>query len=377
MKKLFKDKKKLIIILAIVLAVLLCVAVAVTIILGGKKEPQVPETSATTTETTAETTVETTVETEPVIAYRNPLNGTPLEQMHTGRVAAVVVNNLKDALPQYGISKADILYEFEAEGGITRFLALFTDLSGVEQVGPIRSVRSYFNNIGAAFNAPVIHCGGSVTGRSGYYDYSNKVKNWEHIDQAYNGNYFFRDTDRYYNQGYNWEHTLFAKGPKLLEALEKREINMVNEAGTDFGFLFDEAPVTQGEAAQEITVTFLGTKTTTFTYDAEKGAYMASEYGNPLIDGLTEEQTGFRNVLVIFAEQTKRTPGRKTLSYYDMIGTGEGYFAIDGKITEIKWSRESVEKPFVYTYADGTPITLGVGTSYIGVIDFDGSVKTK
>ena len=265
-----------------------------------------------------------------------------------------------------------MLYEFEAEGGVTRFLALFTDLSDVEQVGPIRSVRSYFNNIGAAFDAPVVHCGGSVTGRQGYYDYENKLENWEHVDQSYNGNYFFRDTDRYYNKGYNWEHTLFAKGPSLLEAFEKNEINMVNEEGLDYGFVFDEDVALNGEVANQIVVKFLGTKTTTMTYDETTGKYMAEEYGNPLLDGQTDEQVGFENVLVIKADQTKKTPGSKQLSYYDMIGEGEGYLAVNGKIAQIKWTRQTVEDQFVYTYADGSHVTLGVGTSYVGVIDTDG-----
>ncbi len=378
MKNLTGKKKWIIIGLAITLAVLLIAAVVLTILLGkNEPEPEPTTTVATTTEeTTEETTVETTVETEPPVIHRNPLTGTPLEAPYTGRVAAVVVNNLKAALPQYGISQADILYEFETEGGVTRFLALFTDLSDVEQVGPIRSVRSYFNNIGAAFDAPVVHCGGSVTGRQGYYDYDNKLTSWEHIDQAYNGNYFFRDTDRYYYQGYNWEHTLFAKGPKLLEAFEKREINMVNEEGVDYGFAFDDVVALEGETAKTITATFLGTKTTTMTYDETAGKYMAEEYGSALIDGQTEQQVGFENVLVVLADQTKRTPGSKTLSYYDMIGEGDAYLAIDGKITQIKWSRATVEDPFVYTHADGTAVTFKVGTTYAAVIDTDGgSVK--
>ena len=368
MKNLTGKKKWIIIGLAIALAVLLIVAVVITILAGRKPEPA-PETTVTTTQ---ETTVETTVETTAPIVYTNPRTGEVVEELYTGRVAAVVVNNLKAALPQYGISKADMIYEFEAEGGVTRFLALFTDLSDVEQVGPIRSVRSYFNNIGAAFDAPIVHCGGSITGRQGYYDYENQLENWEHVDQTYNGAYFFRDTDRYYNKGYNWEHTLFAKGPSLLEAFEKNEINMVNEEGVDYGFVFGEDVVLDGEDANQITVTFLGTKTTTMTYDEATGKYMAEEYDNPLVDGQTEEQVGFENVLVIKEEQTKRVPGTKELSYYNMIGEGEGYLAVNGKIAQIKWTRQTVEDPFVYTYEDGSLVTLGVGTSYVGVIDIEG-----
>ena len=55
-----------------------------------------------------------------------------------------------------------------------------------------------------------------------------------------------------------------------------------------------------------------------------------------------------------------------------MIGEGEGYLAVNGKIVQIKWTRQTVEDQFVYTYEDGSLVTLGVGTSYVGVIDTDG-----
>lgn len=376
MKKL-TGKKKWIVIIAIAVAVILCVGVALLLIFQDQIWGNDETTAQTTTQTTTvETTTEaTTIQTEPPVRFRHPLTGEPVDELYTTRPVAVSVNNIQAALPQYGVSKADILYEFETEGGITRFCALFTDLENIKQIGPIRSARSYFNNISAAYNAPLIHCGGSETGKAGYYDFNNKLTNWEHIDQVYNGAYFFRDEDRYYNQGYNWEHTLFTTGEKLLTAFDKKEMDMVNEDGTDYGLVFDDDVVVQGDVAKEITVKFLGTKTTTMTYNEASGKYQMSEYGDKLIDALTNEQVEFSNVLVIFADQTKQRPRKTLLSYYDMIGTGEGYFAHGGNITKIKWSRKKVTEPFSYTYTDGTPVTLGVGNSYAAVVDFDGSVK--
>ena len=376
-------KKRLVIVVAIVLAVILCIDVAILILfkdtIFGKKESTQQTTTPTTT--VVETTTEaTTVPTEPPILYRHPLNGTPIDAPLTTRPVGVVINNIRACLPQYGISKADILYEFETEGGITRFLALFTDLKNISQVGPVRSARSYFNNICAAFDVPLVHCGGSVTGAKGYYDYNNKLKSWEHLSIDASGGdtskIAFRDLTRFRKQGYAWEHTLFGNGKKLVSKLNSK-YDMTEEKGIDYGLIFEDAVIARGEAATSITIKFLGTKKTQMNYDAATGKYMISEYGDQLIDALTEEKVGFNNVVVVLADQTKKKPKSSWLSYYDMIGTGEGYVALNGQIEKIKWTRKKVTDPFTYTYTDGTTVTFNVGTTYVAVIDPDGSVTYK
>lgn len=375
-------KKWVIIVVASILVVILCALVAIAMIfkdvLWGKEEPT---TQTTTQTTTVETTTEaTTIVTEPPILYRHPLNGSPIDAPLTSRPVGVVVNNIQAALPQYGISKADFLYEFETEGGITRFLALFTDLKNVSQVGPVRSARSYFNNICASYDVPLVHCGGSVTGAKGYYDYTHKLKKWEHLSIDASGDdpkkVAFRDMERYKELDYAWEHTLFGRGNKLVSKL-KKTYDMVVEDGVDYGYVFEDAVVARGETASSITIKFLGTKKTNMKYDETTGKYMMSEYGDELIDALDGKQVGFNNVMVIIADQTKKKPKSTWLSYYDMIGSGEGYLAINGKIEKIKWSRKSVTKPFSYTYADGSAVAFNVGNTYVAVVDPEGSVTYK
>ena len=130
----------------------------------GKQVPAetTPTTTApTTTPTTEPTTEPTTAPTEPPVLYRHPLTGAPLDEPWSGQAVAVMINNLKKAMPQKGISQADILYEVEVEGDITRCLAIFTDLSKVADIGPVRSARTAFNSLAVSYGAPLIHCGGS------------------------------------------------------------------------------------------------------------------------------------------------------------------------------------------------------------------------
>lgn len=346
--------KRLVIVL-IVLCLVLCAC-------GGTPE----ETTPTTTEATTETTMETTEATEPPVLYRNPLNGQPLDAPFTGRATAVVINNLKAALPHHGVENADIFYEIETEGGITRCLAVYSRLEGVGSIGPVRSARTFFNNIAVSYNAPIVHCGGSTRGRNaGYGDSDDTISGWEHIDQVYNGSYFFRDTDRYYYQGYNWEHTLFTTGEDLLRALTDK--GYTSEETVDFGLQFSEEVKLDSFVANKVVISFRGDKTSTFTYDAATGLYGMEQYGSTYIDANSGEQMTFKNVMVLYTQQWNRHDGAYNRSYYELTGEGEGYLAVNGEIAKIKWSREGLRSPFVYTLEDGTPVTFGVGTTYVAV----------
>lgn len=340
---------------------------------GNKDAADTTGASTTTapTQTTTVPTEETTVPTEPPVLYRHPLTGEPLDEPFTSRPVAVSIGNTTAALPQHGISEADVFFEIEAEGSITRFLAVFTDLSNVATIGPIRSARTFFNNVAAGYNAVIAHCGGSVRGIKGYYDLTgSKISDWEHLDQfTYGSKYFFRDMDRYNNQGYAWEHCLFTTGESMMQALADQDYQ--TEETWDLGFSFTDEAATEGEAATAVTVSFLGGKTSDFAYDATSGLYSIRQYDRDLIDGTTGEQLTFKNLLVIYADQSKKHDGYYVRSYYDLIGEGEGYFAVDGKIVKINWSREDVKKPFVYTYEDGTVLQFGVGKTYIGIADPD------
>lgn len=328
-------------------------------------EYESPMTTEATTEPTESTTEATTEPTEPPILYRNPLNGTPLEEEYKGRAVAVVINNLNAALPQHGIASADFMYEVETEGGITRFLAVFSELEGVGSIGPVRSARTFFNNVALSYDAPIVHCGGSVRGRNAYSDRDGgKIDGWEHLDQVNNGSYFFRDNDRY-SSGYSWEHTLFTTGEELLRGMAAKDYDM--EKTVDYGLAFDEEPAVDGFVANKLVVNFRNNKTTSFTYDPETRLYGAEQYGITHIDANSGDQMTFRNVMVLYTSQSFRHDGEYSRSYYVLEGEGEGQLAVNGVLAAIKWSRADRNSPFVYTYEDGTPVTLGVGKTYVAI----------
>lgn len=371
-------KRNLVIILAAVLVVVLIVGMV--LLTGQRKDPVADTSTGSSTGDTAgsesvssseESSEESTNE-ETAVEYRHPLTGELLSQPWAGHLVAVMTNNIKAAMPQHGLSQADIVYEIQEEGDVTRNMAIFSDLSKVGSMGSIRSARTYFVSVAASFDAYLVHCGTSIHAYGGKYDSDgHKVPDWKDLDQFYNPKYFERNQDRI-NGDYAWEHTLFTSGEMLQQALEGKEESKPYANG--FGLVFGEEVDLNGASAQEVVIKFKGGKTSTFIYDPATKLYKRTQYGSDSIDGNTGEATTFKNVIAIYTKQWGVSSGHQ---FYDTIGSGEGYAAVNGKIVPILWSRESLNSPYVYTLVDGTPLTLDVGSTYIAVVGIKHPISYK
>ena len=99
-------------------------------------------------------------------------------------------------------------------------------------------------------------------------------------------------------------------------------------------------------------------------YEEESGKYLYKQFGEYYTeDANNDERVKFENVIVI--QTNVYNYGEYHLA--EMEGTGSGYFACNGKIVPIIWNHENNDVPFTFTYADGTPVTLGVGSTYIAI----------
>lgn len=368
---------------------LFCLMLVLCLLLAGcgKKEAAAPTepateapttvaTEAPTTEATEATEAPSEEETEPAteatepVPSVNPLTGEALDKAYTGRPVAFSLNNSSACLPQYGLDKLDWMFEVETEGDVTRCLCIMTNPADAKAVGPIRSCRSYFLNLAVSYDAPLFHCGGSVFSDANQYSSTGSVASWKHVDQMSNDKYFYRESSR---QGsYALEHTLFTTGERMLQAMADKGYNTDNVL--DYGYQFSESVALDGQNAEKVSITFRGTKNTTMKYDAQTGLYKAHQNGSNWVEGSTGENATFRNVLVVMTPQTKVGSGH---SFYELGGSGDGYFAVDGKMVPVKWEHEDANGAFRFTLEDGTPITLGVGKTYCAIIDTKGSVKAE
>ena len=125
-----------------------------------------------------------------------------------------------------------------------------------------------------------------------------------------------------------------------------------------------------------MTLKYTSYKTGLFDYDEASGKYLVSQYGKAHTDGATREQVTAVNVLFLKTDISVipgDTYGRLKVR---TSGSGEGTFFCGGKSVPIRWSKADRNGQLVYTLADGTPLTLGQGSSYVCVMDPDTSSFT-
>ena len=329
-------------------------------------------TEAPATEATEAPTETTEAPTEPPVVYRNPLNGEVLDEPYTGRIFAVTISNIRDALPHYGTMEADILMEMWVNGSIIRDLALYTDVSKAEAIGSVRSDRLMFNQIVKMYDAVLADAAGSDQVLN---DARNTGVNRMTIDTGDSTDYSYRAKDRVFTfkPESKYEHTLFAKGAGLLDFAQKKGFSVTQPADKEYNLHFTEDGTPEGETANSVNVTFTyrnNKKDTTMVYDESLGKYVYNQYGKVMVVGDTEDPECFTNVIIMLADITRGDV------YYtaNFTGGGTGYYANGGKIIPITWGCDGEESPFWFKTVDGADLELGVGNTYMAIAPQDSPV---
>ncbi|MCD8007616.1 MAG: DUF3048 domain-containing protein [Clostridiales bacterium] len=359
------------------LSLLLVLAMALALVGCATAQAEEPEESAEASVVEEEPVVEED-ESEPEEeafdwSYINPLTGeTTEEDISNNRPIAIMLNNIKQALPQYGNSQADVYYEVPEEGGITRIMALYQDVTDVGAIGSIRSTRPYYVRLAVAADSILVHAGGSTAAYNVIKDYMYKYGLVD-LDFLSKGtrtaDIFYRDSGRLAS-GYASEHTLFTTSDNIQTYLEEHSDEIRLEHKEDYEyvhyFVEDGAPV-NGDTAETIDVSFSGYKGTTFTYDSEAGNYKVSEFDSAYVDGTTGSQVSVENVVVIQTKIEALNDAKNHVAVY-LTGTGSGYFACNGKYEKITWVKEKAKYTYQFYDEEGNVVDLGVGKTYVCIV---------
>ncbi len=324
---------------------------------GCGKEP-VEETTTTATTTPPTTQAPTT---EPYLTGNiNPLTGEANypEELLKNRPVLISVENHKDARPQWGITDADIVWEMEAEGGITRMLLMFADASRIpEKVGPTRSARHYFVELVEGFDAIFVHFGGSP---QGYNAIDNHGTN--HIDGMTDGSTFSRDTSRNVSS----EHRAYTTGERVMKAIENKDFRttLEDEYVNPFKFNSVAKKLTDGECNQMV-VDFSSYATYTYNYNAEDKLYYSTLNGNNFNDSDGNQQS-FTNLLICYADKTSLGDKKNRISLD--LSEGTGVYVSNGTYQEITWEKGGYSDMMKFYDADGKELSLNTGRTYIGIV---------
>ncbi|MCD8142137.1 MAG: DUF3048 domain-containing protein [Clostridiales bacterium] len=309
-------------------------------------------------------------------AFINPLTGEGTEtDISNNRPYAVMMNSLRKAMPQSGNSKADLYYEIPEEGGVTRIMAVFQDITDVGKLGSIRSTRPYFVYLAYALDGVLIHAGGS--GKA--YNALEETALLEVDSLGIGSGVFYRDQARL-NAGYSTEHTLYLDSDTLQNWIDTSSgYDMSHEEdylSTHTHTFVEDGTPEGGSPANSITVPFSGYKTNIFTYNEDTQLYTITDvytesgtsYALNYVDEQTGEAIGVTNVIVIqtaISQIEGDAYGRLDVT---LVGSGQGYYACNGKYIPILWSKDSYSDIFTFTTTQGEELSLGVGKTYINIV---------
>lgn len=272
------------------------------------------------------------------------------------RPVAVMVNNINVAQSvQTGLNDADVIYETEVEGGITRLMAVYQDISKVEKIGTVRSARYVYIDLAMGHNAIYVHHG---------------------TDENYAAPHL-KDTDNFVvdvnnggariNNGKATEHTLYAYGDKVWEnILSSSRKTEKGSSSTWLTFSEPDAKVNLEKKAESVSVPFSGSYTTTFKYDPSTERYVRYSSDTERKDYVTGKSVTVKNVFVLMTDM-----GHYPIEKYRKISlnSGSGYYFTNGTYTEITWSKGDDSDSFVFKTANGAELIVNAGNSWICIAD--------
>ncbi len=325
-------------------------------------DPQPPQEKEETPEVTEPPRFPAVDETMTEKSYLTGLPCTPEQNLI--RPTAVVLNNHKAALPQCGIADADVIWECNMEGGITRLVAIYSDVSQTGEIGAVRSARSYFIDIASIHGAILVHAGGSPS----YYS-DVKAAELDYIDgvnmYTIPSDTFWRDSIKKKERGY--EHSMETSGEKISAAVQSQRYTTEKlSTPTPFSF-YEETTAPDERDAVRVKICHGAYITTEFIYNSENGRYYKESFGESHIEETTGTQLSFENVIILYASH--KVVDEDLRLDINLTGEGKGTLFTAGKTLDFIWSRTSELGGITFTCADGTPLMLNPGKTHITLFD--------
>lgn len=326
-----------------------------------------------------------------------PLNGAMYSKEQKNwwekhRPLGVMIENHQESRPQSGLAFADVVYEAVAEGGITRFLAVYY-CQDAGQLGPVRSARTYYLDFISEYgNYPLYaHVGGAnAPGPADALSQINEYGwgSYNDLNQFSIGfPTFWRDYDRL-GRTVATEHTMYSTTSKLWDfAAKDRKLTNVDEDGVSWDekyvpYSFKEDGGTLGESAKSIHLEFwegMPDYFLTWKYDSKTNSYLLESGDAPHFDKNTDKQISAKNVVVLVMNQQNANDGYENNVHllYDNIGSGKAYVYMDGKKITGTWKKSSRTARTLLFDGNGQAIKFNKGLIWFEVLPDSGIITDK
>ncbi len=264
---------------------------------------------------------------------------------------AVMIDNHSEARPPSGLSKANIVFEAEAEGGITRYLAIFASGNKIPEIGPIRSARPYFIDWAHEFSALYAHVGGSPEALV-----KIKQDNIFDINEFYNEHYFWR------GDHLNMPHNVFSSSEKLRAYIQDKNL----QEGKFFPWEFkDDKNKKDLPLSSKISIKFkLDVYAVKWVFDNENNNYI--RYQNKKSHNTRSgEVIKAKNIIIQYAD-AEEIDDELRLSM-KVTGEGEALLCFDGECQEASWKKKTKTSRTRY-YINDEEAKFNRGTTWIEIL---------
>lgn len=359
----------------------------------GQKKSEAPVAPPTKTETGEVGFDESLPKTEEC-----PLNGAKYSKQQRAwwekhRPLGVMIENHEDSRPQSGLSSADVMYEAVAEGGITRFLALFY-CQDANPIGPVRSARTYFVDFLSEYGQYPLyaHVGGANT--PGPANILSQLTDYEwtgynDLNQFSIGfPAFWRDYDRLGHTTAT-EHTMYSTTTKLWDFAQKsRKLTNKDKEGEEWdkGFVKysfkEDEKLDKRPESQSIHVEFWDAYEAyaiDWIYDKASNLYKRNNGSKPYIDNNTDKQLTAKNIVVLQMRESRANDGYEGNLHllYKTKGTGKAFIFQDGKKITGTWKKDGRTSRTLLFDTSGESVAFNRGLIWFQILPNDGLVEDK
>lgn len=285
--------------------------------------------------------------------YYSPLTGLQVTDEAATKMAttAIMLENSPDSRPQSGLKQSGVIYEAIAEGGITRFLTIHQQ-NKPQLIGPVRSLRMYYVDWLAPYNASVAHIGGSANALA-----EVRNGNYRDIDQFFNPGAYWRATDRYA------PHNVYTSFERL-DALNQAK-GYTESSFTGFPRI-DGRPVETPDASS-IAITISGPLyNSSYVYDKATNTYVRSQAGAPHLD--REDGQITPSVVIALKVNMVKIMEDGWRESIATTGTGEAIIFQNGTAQTVIWSKADRASQLRFVDASGKDVPLVRGQTWISAI---------
>jgi hypothetical protein len=278
------------------------------------------------------------------------------------RPLAVMIDNIVEATPQVGLDQADVVIEALVEGGVTRYMAVFHSKQP-EAIEPVRSVRTPFVKWAAEYDALLVHVGSAEL--DGPADAGQQIHDWGISDMDLGTQPF----DYSYVRDKNREapHNVLVSSTQLWQRAVELGLN-APPAFVTWPFTNPEG-LMPGTAVTGFSVRF-GSMSPRFAvqWDWDPGSlrYLRSQFGAPQADAVSNNRLAFANVIVEYADAYVADQNGHVL--IDNVGEGPAQVFTNGQLIEGIWRKADIRARTEFLTADGAPIPLLAGPTWIEVV---------